>query len=137
MEVTGNASCPRRTQKKSQRTAFFAFSVNDSNVVEAVIATAETTPWECPVAPAIGSQGLPRLSRKSGYAAHDEILDEPREAYERERNENGSEVRCGWTRSSTRVPRDDIHSKRAESRGLADGRERLNISSVIVVSQVT
>jgi len=45
-ERTGNASCPRRPQKKSQRTAFFAFSVNDSNVVEAATATADTTPCE-------------------------------------------------------------------------------------------
>jgi hypothetical protein len=43
---TGNASCPQRPQKKSQQIAFLVFSVNDSNEVEAAMATAEITPWE-------------------------------------------------------------------------------------------
>jgi len=62
---------------------------------------------------------------ESGYVAHDKILDELREAYERERNGNGSEIRCGWTRGCAREPRNDIHSMSVESGGLAGGRERL------------
>lgn len=43
---TGNASCPLNPQKKSHRTALVAFIAKDSNVVDAAIATADTTPWE-------------------------------------------------------------------------------------------
>jgi hypothetical protein len=43
-------------QQRSQRMTLFAFSVNDLNVIGAAIATAETTPWECPAAPAMRSR---------------------------------------------------------------------------------